>query len=299
MERFLAWLVIVFWGISFLATKVVVQSLNPFLAGFLRFLLAFLFLGLVSGRRPKLFNRDVFLAGFWGVFGYFAFENSALMFTEPTNAAIIVSSAPIFFLLFSHVVQKKRTTVGMYLGVSLSFLGVVLVILNGRFVLKLNPLGDLLAFGAALSWVFYTYHVERLKNLSFPENAGIMFWGMVLFLPFSAGKSHQLPDMNSLVIVSLLYLGLLCSGLAYFLWNRTIERLGSRRATNMIYYIPVVTAVVEHTVKMKLPSALLIGGVVLVVLGLSIFEKEVEHEAKSSTDRMRKNCPEEARSCSD
>ena len=298
MERFFAWLVIVLWGVSFLATKVVVQVLNPFLAGFLRFLLSFLFLSLVSGR-PKIFNRDIFMAGFWGVFGYFAFENSALMFTEPTNAAIIVSSAPIFFLLFSHIVQKKKTTAGMYLGVLLSFLGVVLVILNGRFVLKLNPIGDLLAFGAALSWVFYTHHVERLGSLSFKENAGIMFWGMVLFLPFSAGKFHQVLGMNASVIVSLIYLGILCSGLAYFLWNRAIEKLGSRRTTNMIYYIPVVTAVVEHTVKMRFPSALLIGGVVLVVLGLSIFEREAEHETESSTDRMRKDRPEKARSCSD
>ncbi|PLV59299.1 DMT family transporter [Thermotoga sp. KOL6] len=293
MYRFLAWLVVVFWGISFLATKVVVQSLNPFFAGFMRFLLAFLFLVVISRGKVKLLNRDVMLAGFWGVFSYFAFENSALMFTEPTNASIIVSSAPIFFLLFSHLIQKKRTTTGMYLGVSLSFVGVSLVILNGRFVLKLNPIGDLLAFGAALSWVLYTHHVERIKTLGLSENAGIMLWGMLFFLPFSVGKFGQLSDVRIPVWISLFYLGLICSGIAYFLWNKAIEKLGSRETTNMIYYIPVVTAVVEHLVKLKLPSILLIGGVVLVVLGLSIFEREGKHEVENRSDRLRKNCSEE------
>lgn len=66
LERFFAWLVVVFWGISFLATKVVVQVLDPFFAGFLRFIFAFFFLFLISGGRPKLFNkkyRDGWLLG--------------------------------------------------------------------------------------------------------------------------------------------------------------------------------------------------------------------------------------------
>ncbi|KHC90399.1 hypothetical protein Mc24_08564 [Thermotoga sp. Mc24] len=295
LERLFAWLVVVFWGISFLATKVVVQVLDPFFAGFLRFSLAFFFLFFISGGKPRLFNRNIVMAGFWGVFSYFAFENSALMFTEPTNAAIIVSSAPVFFLLFSHLVQKKKTTSKMYLGVILSFLGVALVVLNGRFVLKLNPLGDLLAFGAALSWVFYTHHIERLGSLSFRENAGIMFWGVVFFLPFSVGKFWRINEMDLSVAISLLYLGLVCSGLAYFLWNRAIERLGSRTTTNMIYYIPVVTAVAEHLLKLKLPSALLVGGVVFVIIGLLIFEREVQYETENSARGMRKNRAEETR----
>lgn len=289
MDQVGAWLVVFFWGISFIATKKVVQIIDPFSAAFLRFSLAFLFLLPFSRGKLRMKNPHVFLASLWGVFGYFAFENSALVHTAPTNAAIIVSSAPILHLMSSHLFRKKKVNTWMYVGSLLAFAGVALVVLNGRFVLRLNPIGDFLAFGAAVSWVLYTHHIEKLGKVGVPENVAIMFWGALFFLPFFL-KSAPSIQFSFELLFPLSYLGIVCSGISYFLWNKAIERIGGEKTTNMIYFIPVVTAISEHVLKRSFPSPVLLLGVFLATSGLFVFRRGELYGGfqVSKTDKLRR-----------
>jgi len=165
---------------------------------------------------------------------YFVFENTALRYTSPTNAAVIVSSVPLLYVLFTHVFHKVKTNKYHYLGSVLAFLGVALVILNGR-LMKLNPVGDILAFGAAISWVFYTHYVVRIKDVvGIDQTFSITFWGVVTLVPFSLLQNMQAKfEVRS--VVGLIYLGIVCSALGYLLWNKSIEMIGDRKTTNFIY----------------------------------------------------------------
>ncbi|ACJ75292.1 membrane spanning protein [Thermosipho africanus H17ap60334] len=152
-------LVIIVWGLSFIATSIIVQNISPLLAAFIRFSIALLTLLVIpKNRKINLFNIHKVLAGFWGITIYFVSENFALKFTTPTNAALIVSTAPIWYVLFTQIAHKRKTHSLQYVGSLIALFGVGLVILNGRIILKLNPIGDLLAFFAAISWVLYTHH---------------------------------------------------------------------------------------------------------------------------------------------
>ena len=89
---------------------------------------------------------------------YFLSENEAMNFTSTTNTSLIVCSCPLFATLLVRLVYRSTTRISMMqLGGSLlAFAGMVIVVLNGRFVLHLSPLGDALAFTACLSWSVYS-----------------------------------------------------------------------------------------------------------------------------------------------
>jgi drug/metabolite transporter (DMT)-like permease len=268
-------LVTIFWGASFVATKFVVNVFEPFPAALYRFLIA-LFVLLPFTKKKKIANINAFWSGFWGITMYFVFENTALRYTSPTNAAVIVSSVPLLYVLFTHVFHKVKTNKYHYLGSVLAFLGVALVILNGR-MMKLNPLGDILAFGAAISWVFYTHYVVRIKDVvGIDQTFSITFWGVVTLVPFSLLQNMQAKfEIKS--VSSLIYLGIVCSALGYLLWNKSIEVIGDRKTTNFIYFIPLVTVISEFVLMKSKPTIYNILGVTMLILGLYIFERGEEY----------------------
>ncbi|WP_041081131.1 DMT family transporter [Thermotoga profunda] len=275
LYRLLIWSVVFFWGISFVATRIVVLSIPPITAAFVRFLIASVALILVTKKMPKLLNWHSFFAGFWGVTMYFIFENSGLVYTYPTNASLIVSSAPILYTLFSHLIQKKKTSVIEYLASLVAFFGVAVVIMNGRFVLKVSLMGDLMLLGAAFAWVFYTYHVEKMTDSdSLTGVTNITLWGVLTLFPFVIFEKKPPITLTVPVIISLLYLGIVCSGVAYVFWNIGIRRVGARYTTNTIYFIPVITSIAEAILLKNLPNFYTILGGGLVILGLWLFNRQ-------------------------
>ncbi|AMW33746.2 Permease of the drug/metabolite transporter (DMT) superfamily [Fervidobacterium changbaicum] len=271
-------LVTIFWGASFVATKFVVNVFEPFPAALYRFLIALVVL-LPFTKKRKIGDINAFWSGFWGITMYFVFENTALRYTSPTNAAVIVSSVPLLYVLFTHLIHKVETTKYHYVGSVLAFLGVALVILNGR-LMKLNPIGDILAFGAAVSWVFYTHYVVRIKDVSgIDQTFSITFWGVVTLIPFAFFQDMKVTfEVKS--ALSLIYLGVVCSALGYLLWNKSIEIIGDRRTTNFIYFIPIVTVISEFVLMKSEPTIYNILGVTMLVLGLYIFERGEEYGKK-------------------
>lgn len=284
--KLLVWIVVLFWGISFVATRIVVLSIPPITAAFIRFLIASVALILVTRKMPKLLNWHSFFAGFWGVTMYFFFENSGLVYTYPTNASLIVSSAPILYILFSHLLQKRKTTVIEYFSSLIAFFGVTIVILNGRFVLKVNLIGDLMLLGAAFAWVFYTYHVEKMPDPdSLSGVTSITLWGVLTLIPFVIFERKPQIDLNLPVVVSLLYLGIVCSGIAYVFWNIGIRRVGSRYTTNTIYFIPVITSIFEAILLKNLPNLYTIVGGILVLFGLWLFNRQERGKESESLSK--------------
>ncbi|ABR30330.1 membrane protein [Thermosipho melanesiensis] len=278
-------LVVFFWGLSFIATSVVVKEMSPLVAAFLRFLIALSVLFVVPKKRKiSLFNIHKIMAGFWGITMYFVAENFSLRFTTPTNAAMIVSTAPIWYVLFTQLVHKKRTHLFQYFASIVAIFGVGLVILNGRLYLDVNPIGDLLAFGAAFSWVFYTHHILKLSDhASITAVFEITFWGVITLIPFTLIEFfffNAKINYSINIIFGLLYLGILCSAIGYIMWNKSIETLGDRTTTNAVYVIPIITAIFESIIFRRLPTFLLISGIILVVIGLYIFEKHEERGEK-------------------
>ena len=148
---------IIIWGTTFVSTKVLLEAFTPIEILFFRFTLGYLSLWAIYPRKGTygtLRQELLFAAaGLCGVTLYFLLENIALTYTFASNVGVIISIAPFFtaflanWLLDGEPLRKR-----FFVGFAAALTGIILIGLNGNFVLKLNPVGDILATLAAVVW---------------------------------------------------------------------------------------------------------------------------------------------------
>ena len=151
----------------------------------LRFAMAYICIWPLSGRRLWASGwRDELTPSVAGITGgslYFLTENMALEYAPASNVSLIVCTAPVWTaVLLSLLYRGERMTRRQAVGSALAFAGMVLVVLNGRFVLRSSPRGDMLALfgGAAVDGLFAGHQTHRRPlpcRLHHPQ--GILFTG--------------------------------------------------------------------------------------------------------------------------
>lgn len=277
----IAILVVGIWGLTFISTKVLIgHGLSPQEIFLLRFLIAYLGIWFISPR--KLFADNwkdegwLLLGGITGGSLYFFTENTALEITLATNVAFIVCTAPLLTTILSLVIYKKEKATRSLIGGSLlALVGVALVVYNGRFVLKISPLGDFLTLLAALSWAFYSLIMKKMANRyrTIFITRKIFFYGVLTILPAFLLHPWQFSLSGLLqpsVLFNLLFLGVLASLICFAVWNVVLKQLGTVRASNYIYLNPLFTLVGSAfllgerlTVVALVGAILILGGVYL------------------------------------
>jgi drug/metabolite transporter (DMT)-like permease len=275
--------VVVLWGFSFVATKLLLGYVDPVSLVFARFLIATILMFAICRKREDYGRNEIkyiAIAGFLGITSYQMFENVALTFTTATNSSLISAMAPVFLLLTMDVLRKELSKLIKYIGALIAFVGVGLLILNGTFNLNLNPLGDILMFGSVFSWVLYTMFIDRMgsKNI-FIVSRDLTLAGTVFLLPFVIFGAQNLRidiiSQNDLLIAiaALIYLGVFCSALGFLFWNKAIHLAGSSTTTNGIYLIPLVTIIGDSVIIGNLPNVFVLIGAALVLAGVYLSER--------------------------
>ena len=195
MNRFIyhlvAFLVVVVWGTTFVFTKLLlIAGLTAAQIFVLRFIVAYMLL-LVYALTRKQFRwfasswQDEVLMLALGITGgslYFLTENSAMIYTTTTNTSLIVCLCPLFAALLAALFYRSQRLHGIQIvGSVVAAIGVIVVVLNGHFVLHLSPLGDSLAFVACLCWAFYSLLMipagQRYDTLFITRK--VFFYGLV------------------------------------------------------------------------------------------------------------------------
>lgn len=296
----IAFAVVAVWGSTFVVTKLLLQEgLSPAQIFTLRFIIAYVLLlayslgrSVFHAQRSSLFAsswRDELLMVLLGITGgsvYFLAENAAMLYTTATNTSLIVCSCPLFTMLLMAVFWRKteRFTRVQVMGSLLACLGMVIVVMNGHFVLHLSPLGDLLAFAACLCWAFYSLltkkAVERYAPLFITRN--VFFYGLLTMIPyyilmpseagiFISPSTLHLPPST---IFNLLFLGVVASLLCYVLWNWVISKLGAVVATNWVYCNPLVTILFAWWLLNEPVTPWLILGTLLILFGMYFADRK-------------------------
>lgn len=286
----LSTLTISFWGISFVATKIVVKEIPPITLATLRFSISFFILAVVtlfSSKKPKLSKmekRHAALAGFWGVTMYFIFENLGVKFTTPSQASLLISTVPIFTIAIADVQRRKRSSVVLYFMSFISLFGVALIVFSEGFKFNYGMLGDILILFAAFSWGMYTLYVDKLERAdNFVSTLEMTKWGLFFLIPFSliemiVKKPDFIHFARSDIILWLLFLGILCSGLGYVMWNYGVKVLGSRTTSNFLYLIPLISVTTDSVMLKDPPTISIYIGGGLIILGVIVGEKSAKKE---------------------
>ena len=282
LPHLVAFVVVAIWGSTFVFTKLLLLGgLTAAQIFILRFIMAYvLLLGycLLKGIR-WLSNswRDELLMAALGVTGgslYFLTENSAMNYTTTTNTSIIVSLCPLFASAIIGLFYKaERLSRLQAFGTLMAAAGVVVVVMNGHFVLHLSPRGDLLAFAACLCWAFYSL-------LMIPANARydtmfitrkVFFYGLVSMIPYfivNPALNVHLLLAKPQMLWNLLFLGCVASMICFLAWNWVLKQLGAVVATNYVYLNPVTTIVFAWFVLGEPITLWFILGTLFVLLGM-------------------------------
>jgi drug/metabolite transporter (DMT)-like permease len=263
-----------FWGFSFVSIKIAVEVFPPMTLGALRFAIALIFLFFIKKKYApdeKIQKSDIPLlagAGLSGVTLYFFFENNGVSLIPASEASFIIAAIPIMTLIAETIgvkiaSQRKRAattpgtdgsgsareasvfrrTVLPGLGALISLAGVALVA-GVSFALSGTGLGYLYMAGACFSWVSYSFLTRPL--FSHRSQVYIVFWqsaiGFLGFLPFAFFEpSWQMPGFS--VWGHIIFLGICCSALGYWLFAHALDVLGVGTASMFINLIPVVSAI--------------------------------------------------------
>ena len=288
-----AFLIVVVWGCTFVFTKLLlVEGLTPAQIFTLRFLIAYvLLLGWsLASKNHRWFCpswRDELLMLLLGVTGgsvYFLAENSALNYTTTTNTSLIVCSCPLFAsLLVSLFYKSQRMNKLQFVGALIAFFGVVVVVLNGRFVLHLSPVGDGLALTACLCWAVYSLLMLPVNSRynSILITRKVFFYGLLTMIPYyllrpvEAGIffSSSLLRLSPSAVFNLLFLGCIASMGCFLAWTWVMKRLGVVVTTNYVYVNPVATIVFAWWILSEHITPYFILGTILIIAGMCLADK--------------------------
>ncbi|MCW3790693.1 DMT family transporter [Paenibacillus sp. LS1] len=280
----LALFTILIWGTTFVSTKVLLIDFTPVEILFFRFLIGYLVLLVIYPRSLRIVSfREEWLfigAGLCGVTLYFLIENVALVYTTASNVGVIVSIAPFFTAVLAHFfLDGEKLTRRFIIGFGIALSGIILIGLNGSFVLQLNPVGGLLAFIAPAVWAIYSVLMRKIGELPYHiigATRKVFFYGLVLMLPalFLSDFHLDLGRFKNMTNLSnFLYLGLGASALCFVTWNRTVSLLGAIKASVYIYLVPVITVVSSAIILREQITWVILLGAFLTLFGSYISER--------------------------
>ncbi len=272
-----------FWGMSYVWSKIVFEVYSPLTTIYFRLLISFVVLflfGYVTGLLKPVQKKDRWLflgSALLNPFLYFIGENYGLSFVSASLSSIIVSTIPLFAPFAAYYFFKERLQVVNIIGLSISFGGLLLIIVNKDFGLNANLWGIALLFLAVFSAVFYVVALKKLTQKYNPVT--IITWqnmlGSLYFLPFFLfidGPKFVTIRPGFLPVVSLLMLGVFASSVAFVLYTYVVKYLGVIKSSLYTNLIPVFTVVFSFYMLGEQFSTKKIIGMFVVIIGVILSE---------------------------
>lgn len=262
------------WGSLYVVSKFVLNRLPVFTISFLRFFIAGLAMLAVLKRKPlkRIQKEDYKYILIIGVLGYFIAISAQLIGTQLVGASVaslVNSLNPVVIIFAAAFLLKEKLTVQKIAGVLFSLFGVYLIIggTSGAAIY-----GILVSLFSVVVWSIVSVIMRKVTQKYDPLQItayGILIaaacnFPIALFQTVTAKSvSWDLPS-----ILSLLYMGLICTGLAHFLWNKSLSVLPAGNCS-LFYPIQPVTSVLfgvlflgeTLTVKMVLGGICIIAGI--------------------------------------
>ncbi|KPV56845.1 multidrug transporter, partial [Paenibacillus sp. A3] len=165
---------------------------------------------------------------------------------------------------------------------------IVLITLNGSYILKLNPLGDVLAILPCWFRGAYSILMRHISKLGYPavgSTRRVFFYGLIFMLPALPVFDFRL-DLDRFAegshLLNLLFLGVGASALCFVTWNWSVGVLGAVKTSIYIYLVPVITVAASYLILHENITGTALLGTFLTLAGLFLSEKKAK-KAKKNT----------------
>lgn len=280
-----------FWGASFIATKVALQSAGPFTVLALRHAVAsacfitWLVLARKQTRFPPMTSSllgRLLVLSVLAVSAHHALQTVGLQYTTAVNASIYVAACPVAIFVLAALMLGESVSARKVAGLLLAIVGVAAVVgpeKLGTFDLGGQLWGDMLTFSSIMTWSLFTILAKRSMRLIGPTEltASVTFLGTLTLLPMAviellrSGRSPG--DLSIASWAAVGFLGLTCSFLANLLFVFALGRMESQKIGVYLYTIPVVTGILAVAVLSEAITWHLVAGAALVLTGLLLTER--------------------------
>jgi drug/metabolite transporter (DMT)-like permease len=271
------------WGGMYVVSKVVMQVIPPFSLILLRLVLGILTLAIIIAVRR---GWDVSRAQFWRIFcvgtlGYgisLGFQFVGTKLSTAANGSLVTSATPAFVLLFAALLLAERITLRRWLALLIATAGVVAVIDPRSAALSPSFFwGNLSLVAAALTWALYSVLIRKVtRHTDVLTTTLIAFLGgLPVCLPLSGWElaTTGLGRIDAGVVAGILFLGIISTALAMYLWNSAFAMLDAGPASLTFFAQPVVGTLLSVIFLNDRITPLFILGGILIGIALLISSK--------------------------
>jgi drug/metabolite transporter (DMT)-like permease len=278
------------WASTFTVIKIGLERITPLNLSFVRSILAtFFLLGwlLLKGKQQEIARALKFHLGYiigLGVVGvalFNIFQNVGISLTSSGIASLLVASNPVFILILSTGFLGEKITAGKAAGIVLGFVGIITVTFLGKNMAILfrseSFWGNTLALLSALCWAVYSVMnksaLERYTPLTLTTLAYV-FGSLILFFFCFTFKDASLTfrwSLSSWLI--LLYLGILASGVTFYLWNYALSTMEASRVSIFIFLVPILAIFLGKLILSETITGFTFLGTALVLSAIYLMER--------------------------
>jgi drug/metabolite transporter (DMT)-like permease len=278
-------LAVIFWGTSFVATKTVLYEIKPVTVIILRLILASILLSAIAfyTRRTFSFNLRnhgwIFILALIAVF-HLWIQVTGLQYTTAANTGWIIGTAPVFMAVLGLIIYKERIGLLQFAGIIIAIFGLLLLIGKGN-VLNIGLIenkGDLLVLGSAFTWGVYSM-VNKKISLSYSPLMTILYLFLmmaIIIIPFNLNSEtiRSVIKLSLIGWVSIFFLGLFCSGVAYVIWAQALRDMESAKVGAFLYFEPLVTVIAAWFFLNEVITIMMIVSGLLITVGVVFVNRE-------------------------
>lgn len=274
----------ILFGLSYLFTKEAGQTASTLALLGWRFLVAALFLlilfviGLIRVNFKGKSIKYVLLAAIFSPVLYFLGETLGINLTTASESGAFLASIPVMALIAATLILKEKPSKHQIVGIAITVSGVLLSVMAVGMSASFSVLGYAMLFLAVLSYALYCVYVDKASHFTGVELTVVMILlGFLVFASLAIGEAivHQnlsqliiLPFENKTFALAILYQGIGCSVLAFFLSNVAIAKIGVNRTASFIGVSTAVAIVFGVLILGESFTGLQIFGVLAIMIGV-------------------------------
>lgn len=278
-------LAVIFWGTSFIATKYLLVELNPETIISMRLILAIALLLVIALFQKRDFSINlkshayILILAMIAVF-HLWIQVTGLKYTTASNTGWIIGTAPIFMAVLGLIFFKEKLNILKILGIIIATFGLLLLVGKGNptNIDLIQNKGDLLVLSSAFTWGIYSM-VNKKISLNYSPLMTILYLFImmaIIIVPLTVNNTsiRSVVHLSGIGWLSILFLGLLCSGISYVIWAYALREMESAKVGAFLYFEPFITVLAAWIFLSENITLLMILSGLIITAGVFLVNKD-------------------------
>ena len=280
------------YGLSYMFTKQATEFASAFALLGWRFFVAAVVMTVVvlcgavklnlKGKRLK----PLLLVALFSPCIYFITETIGISHTTSSESGVFLACIPVVSLIASTLILKKKPAKVQVAGISITLIGVIITVVAVGTSSSLSVIGYALLLIAVISYALYCVFVDKASEFSGAEITYIMLIaGAVLFVTLAIVEAVTTGAVTELIslpfnkgefLIAILYQGIGCSVVAFFLSNVAIANIGVDRTSSFIGVATVVSIIAGAVILKETFTSMQIVGAVVIIIGVYVANSKIK-----------------------